>query len=134
MLDEDLLLVVEVLPDAFGNRHRGALQFQHGQRDAVDVEHDVGALVERVGIGRGDRDLFRDGEIVVLGMLPVDQPDVIGVLAHVRLDLHAVAQQVVNGAVALVQALARIVGGLVEDANRPFGKRLGNTGLPKIGQ
>ena len=42
--DELLLLVVEVLPDALGDRDRRALQLQHAERDAVDVEHDVRAL------------------------------------------------------------------------------------------
>ena len=42
--DELRLLVVEVLADALGDRHRGALQLQHAERDAVDVEHDVRAL------------------------------------------------------------------------------------------
>ena len=43
-LDEDLLLVVEILADALGHRDRGALQLQHAERDAVDVQHDVRPL------------------------------------------------------------------------------------------
>ena len=42
--DELLLLVVEVLADALGHRHGRPLQFQHAQRDAVDVQHDVRPL------------------------------------------------------------------------------------------
>ena len=53
-LDEDLLLVVEVLADALGHRDRGALQLQHAERDAVDVEHDVRALAVGLGV-RGRR-------------------------------------------------------------------------------
>ena len=100
--DELLLLVVEVLPDALGHRHGGALQLQHAQRDAVDVEHDVRAL----GVLADDRHLLGDGEVVVLGVLPVDQPDRIGLLADVRLHLHAVAQQAVDLAVGVVERLA----------------------------
>ena len=43
-LDECRFLVVEVLPDAFLDGDLGALQLQHGERDAVDVEHHVRAL------------------------------------------------------------------------------------------
>ena len=46
-LDELLLLVVEVLADALGDGDRRALQFQHAEGDAVDVEHDVGTLRRR---------------------------------------------------------------------------------------
>ena len=59
--DEDLLLVVQVLADAFADRDDGALEFQHAQGDAVDVEHDVGALV----VLAADGHLFGDGEVVV---------------------------------------------------------------------
>ncbi len=49
-LDEFLLLVVQILADALGHRHGGAFQFQHTQRDAVDVDHHVRAL--GAGLGR----------------------------------------------------------------------------------
>ena len=71
------LLAVEVLANALGDRHRGALQLQHAESDAVDVEHEVRTL----GVPAGDRHLFGNGEIVVAGILPVDQPDGDGLLA-----------------------------------------------------
>ena len=101
-LDELLLLAVEVLADALGNRHRGALQLQHAQGDAVDIEHHVGPL----GVLPGDRHLLGDGEVVVAGVRPVDQPDGDGLLAHVRLNLHAVAEQAVDLTVGVVEGLA----------------------------
>ena len=111
--DEDLLLVVEVLPDALGHRHGGALDLQHAERDAVDVEHDIRALAECLRIGRRNGDFLGDGEVIVLRVLPVDKPDGLCVLAHAGLHLHAVAQQFIDGAIAVVEALARVAGGLV---------------------
>ena len=123
-LDEILLLVVEVLADALGHRDGGALQLQHAERDAVDVEHDVRALAVRLGVGRRDRDFLGDGEVVVLRMLPVDQPDGLRVLADLGLHLHAVAQQVVDRPVAVVEALAGVARRLVEHVQRPGDQRL----------
>ena len=53
-----------------------------------------------------DGDLLGDGEVVGLRVLPVDQPDRLGLLADARLDLHAVAQQAVDLAVGLVEVAA----------------------------
>ena len=43
-LNELFLLVIQVLADSFGHRHRGALELQHPHSHAIDVEHDVGPL------------------------------------------------------------------------------------------
>ena len=49
------------------------------ERDAVDVEHDVRPL----GVARPrDGDLLGDGEMVLLRVLPVDQPDRLGSRPH----------------------------------------------------
>ena len=114
-----LLLVVEILADALGHRDGGALQLQHAERDAVDVEHDVRALRVGPGVGAGDGHLLGDGEVVLLRVLPVDQPDGLRVLADVGLHLHAVAQQVVDGPVAVVEALARVARFSLEQVQRP---------------
>ena len=79
------------------------LQLQDHQRDAVDVQHDVRTF----GVLARHRYFLGDGEIVVAcGLFPVDQPDSLGLLADVRLNLHAVAQQPVDVSVGLVQAAA----------------------------
>jgi hypothetical protein len=109
-LDELLLLVVEVLTNALGHRHGGALQFQYAERDAVHVQHHIRALGAGLGIGPLDRHLLGNGEVVVCRMLPVDEPDGDGILPRLRPHLHAVAQHVVHGAVAVVEALAGIAG------------------------
>ena len=50
-----------------------------------------------------DRHLLGDGEVVVLGVLPVDQPDRGGPFANLRLDLHPVAEEAVDLAVRVVE-------------------------------
>ena len=107
-LDEDLLLVVQVLADALGHRNGGALQFQHAKRDAVDVEHHVRPLGVGLGVCACDGDLLGDGEVVLLRVLPVDQPDGLRVFAHIGLHLHAIAEQVIDRPVAVVEALAGV--------------------------
>ena len=51
VLDENLLLVVEVLADAFGHGNRRAFQLQHAERDTVDIEDHIRAFAVRLGIG-----------------------------------------------------------------------------------
>ena len=101
-LDERLLLVVEILADTLGHRYRRTLQLQHAQGEAVDVEHEVGPL----GILLGNRHLLGEGEVVVVGSRPVDQPDSHVLLACVRLHLHAVAEQAIDLTIGVVEGLA----------------------------
>jgi len=74
VLDEDLLLVVEILPDAFGRRDDGPFQLEDAERDAVDIEHDIRALGVCPGVRGVDRDLLGDSKVIVRRMLPIDQP------------------------------------------------------------
>jgi hypothetical protein len=69
-----------------------------------------------VGLGRGglDGDFFGNGEVVGLGIFPVDQPDCSAVLADPGRDFDAIAQELINGVIAVVEALAGVVGDLVE--------------------
>ncbi|MNR10061.1 hypothetical protein D3C85_1262920 [compost metagenome] len=112
-LDKLGLLVIQVLPDALVHSHLGALEFQHAEGNAIHIEHDIRALGIGLGISTLDGDFLGNGEVVVLRMLPVDQPDGLGVFPNFRLDLHPVAQQLVHRLVTIIQALADIVGGLV---------------------
>ena len=124
-LDENLLLVVEILADALGHGDGRAFQLQHAERDAVDVDDHVGAFRVRLGIGGGHRDFLGDGEIVVLGVLPIHQPDGNVVLAHVRFHLHAVAQHFIHDPVAVIQGLAGIARGLFHFVKRLADERVG---------
>lgn len=63
-------------------------------------------------------DLFRHGEVVLLGLLPIEQVHHLGDRA--RLDLHrlAVAQQLVDLLVAVVEQAAGPVGFLLQQIER----------------
>ena len=121
-LDELFLLVVEILADALGDRDGGALEFQHADRDAVQVEHDIRALA----VLAADRDLFSKSEVVDLRVGPVDEVDRLGQLAHVRLDLDPVAQQPVHRLVGVVEGLGLNLGRLLHLAQCPTDQRLRN--------
>jgi len=97
--DEGALLVAQVLADALADRHGGPLELQHAQRNAVDVERQVGPLA-RLAL---DRDLLGHGEVVAFRVLPIHQPDGLRGLAGL-LDLDPVAQQLVDRAVGVVEA------------------------------
>ena len=67
-----------------------------------------------MGFGVGCRygDFLGNSEIVVERMLPINEPNGLCVFADIRFDLHAIAQQSVDGSIAVVNAFARVSGGL----------------------
>ena len=113
----DLLLVVgEVLVEGGARRHAGLLQLDHHQRQAVDEADEVGpAGVERAG----DAELADQQEVVVLGLLPVDHAQALGLLAAVLAvghgDRDAVLEQPIDLAVRRLQAHRRAVAGQLVD-------------------
>ena len=109
-LDKFSLLVIQVLPDTLVHRHFGTLQLQHAQRNTIHIEHDIRALGVGLSISALDGDFLGNREVVALRMLPVDQPHRLGVLTHLGLDLHSIAQQFVHRLVTVIQPLAGIVG------------------------
>ena len=117
-LDEFLFLVVQILADALGHRHGRAFQLQHTQRHAVDVNHHVRALGAGLGICAFHRHLFGHTEMVIRGLLPVHQPDRDAVLTHTGQHLHAVAQQLVDLFIAVVNTFAGVAGHPVEFMQR----------------
>ncbi len=117
-LDELLFLVVQILPDALGHGNGRAFQLQHAKRDAVDIDHHVRALGVRLGIGGEDGHFLGDGEIIFVGMLPVNQVNRHRVFAYVGLHLHAVAQQAIDFEVAVVETFTGVTGGAFEDMQR----------------
>ena len=62
--------------------------------------------------------------MVPIRVLPVDEPDSQRVLANLSLHLHAIAEQLIDGAVAVVEALAGIARCLVKEVQRPRDERL----------
>ena len=107
------LLVRKVLPDAVADGDAAVLQLDHADGDAVDVKHEVGPPL----VVAAQRHLLRDGEVVLLRLLPVDELDGLGDLAGLDLHRHAVAQQAVDLLVVVVEAavgIARLGAQLVE--------------------
>ncbi len=100
MPDEHRFLVVEILADALVDAYGAAFEFQHAEREAVDVEHDVGPLA----VFAAHAHFFGDGEAVVVGVFPIDEPDRLPVFAQAFLHFHAVAQQPVHLFVDFVEA------------------------------
>jgi hypothetical protein len=64
--DEDLLLVVKILADAFGDGDGGAFQLQHAQRDAVHVDYHIRAFVMSLGIRGSNGDFLGNGKVILL--------------------------------------------------------------------
>src|SRR3989442_220207 len=69
-------------------------------------------------------DFLGDGEVIVLRVLPINEPDIYCVLAHPGLHLHGVAQQLIHGPVAVIEALAGVARRLVEQMQRSRDQRL----------
>ena len=105
-LVEDLLLVGLELAHPVGHLHRAALEFQHRDGQAVQVEDDVRPPLQVAAQGH----LLGQGEVVCLRMVPVDQVHGLVRPAHGHLHRYAVAQQVVGAQVGLVQGDAGGVG------------------------
>ena len=100
--NEGALLVIEVLADALSHRHRGTLEFQHAQGDAVHIQHDVRALL----VLALDGHLFGDGEVILFWVLPVYEPDRLVLFAGAFFYFHTVTQEFIDGAVGVVEAFA----------------------------
>ena len=101
------LLVRAVLADALTDGDAAALEFQHANRQAIDIEHQIRPPLQ----GAAQGDFLGDGEVIGLGVGPIDQVDGGGGLIHGGLDLHAIAQQAEDPLVGFVEtALAGICG------------------------
>ncbi|MNJ32554.1 hypothetical protein D3C77_272210 [compost metagenome] len=95
-LDELGLLVVQALSDTLVHRHLGSLQLQHAQGNTVYIEYDIRAFAICLGIRALDGNFLGNGEVVFVGLFPVDQPDGLCVFAHLWFEFHPVAQQFVH--------------------------------------
>src|ERR1035437_8990861 len=108
MLNEYFLLIVEILPDALGNGNNRPLQFQDTESNTVDIKDNIGALRVRRSIRPGNRNLFGNSKVVLLRVLPVDQPNVLRVLANIWLYFDGVPQEIIDNTIPVVEALAGI--------------------------
>ena len=98
-LVEDLFLVGDELAHAVGHLHRAALELDHRDGDAVEVEHDVRPPL----VAALERHLLGEREVVLLRVLPVHQVHRLVRLAGGDLHRHAVAQELVGAQVRLVE-------------------------------
>lgn len=96
-------LVGKVLADAVADAAPTVLQFQHGDGQPVQVEHQVRPPL----VATLQRHFLGQREIVVLRLRPIDQMHRLGHPAGLDLDRHAVAQQLVHRLVVGVQRAVR---------------------------
>lgn len=81
----------------------GVLELDHDQRQTVDKEDDIGAFVDVV---LDDGELLNGKEIVVVGVVKVEQPDLVGAaltLSDAEPDVDTVGQVAVEALVAFEQ-------------------------------
>lgn len=108
--DEFGLLVGKALADAFADFFAAVFKFDNADRNAVDVQDNIGAFF----FFALDGDFFSDREVVGFWVFPVDELDGFGVLAGGGFDLNAVAQEFVDFFVVVVEAAGGLVGCGVE--------------------
>jgi len=104
---EDLLLVGDELAHPVGDLHRAALEFQHDDGDAVQVENKVGPAF----VAASQRHLLGEGKVVVLRVFPIHQMDLLVGPACGDLHRDAVAEELVGAQVGLIQRDSRGIGG-----------------------
>ena len=100
-------LIGDQLSHPFGHLNRTAFQLDDRDGDAVQVEHDAGPPLVAALEGH----LLGQGEVVPLGMSPVDQVDGFMGLASAGLHLDPIAQQLVGFQIGLIEGDAGGVGG-----------------------
>lgn len=108
--DEFGLLVGEALADAFADFFAAIFEFDDADRNAVNVQDNIGALF----FFSLDGDFFGDRKVIGFWGFPVDQLNGFGVLAGGDFDLDAVAQKFVDFFVVVVKATGGLVGCGVE--------------------
>jgi hypothetical protein len=105
-LVEDLLLIGDELAHAIGDVHRAALELDHADREAVEVEDKIRAAL----VGRPAGSPPRRGKVVGLRVLPIHQVHPVVGLAGRELHRDTVPQQLVGAQVGLIEGDALRVG------------------------
>ena len=100
-------LVGQVLADTLRHGNRAAFQFDDSKSDAVDVQHQIRALVL-------DGDFLGDVKIIFQRMLPVHKLDCNLMLADRLADLHPIAQLFIGLLVQVVEVYRLISGGILQ--------------------
>ena len=100
--DKVFFLIIEVLRNAFEHRYTGAFEFNHTQSDTVHIQHQIWAFFVLSLHGH----FFSDGKVVCVRFFPINQPNGLILLARTFFILHAIAQQLVNVFVGVIQMFA----------------------------
>ena len=100
-------LIGQVLANAFGHGNRAALELHHYKSDAVDVQHQIRALVF-------DGHFLCNIKVILQRMLPINKLDSHLVLTGGLADLDAIAQLFVGLFVQVVEAHRLIAGGILQ--------------------
>ena len=110
-------LVRQALANALANAPAAVLQLQYPNGDAIDIQHQVRPAF----MAAFESDLFSNGEVVGLWLVPVDQWHRLGHLAHCYFDGHTVAEQFVYRLVVGHQAAVGVVGLAVQGLQHAAG-------------
>lgn len=98
-----VLLILEKLADALASTNAGTFQLEHSESYAVYVYHQVWTLAGFT-VRPENGDLFRDIEVVVIRIVPVDIPKR-GTRIVFALHVNAITQQVINILVHLIERI-----------------------------
>ena len=63
----------------------------------------------RLVVHCGNGDFLGNRKVILFWILPIDEPDRDGVFTHIWPHLHAIAQQLIHGAIAVIEAFAGVV-------------------------
>lgn len=112
------MLVDDALTDAVADADAAALEFQHTDRYAVEVEHDVGALP----LVAQDGDLLGDGELiqVTLVFVPIDEMHPLVLLSGIG-NLGAGAQHFIDFLVVALEVAIVAAGFFLQLVDGPVG-------------
>ena len=91
-LDETVLLIIEVLANAFLYIYGASFEFDHAQGYAIYIEDDVGPL----GMHAFDAHFLGYGKVIFEGILPVDQPYRLLLLSFGGFYLDPIAQKLID--------------------------------------
>src|SRR5436309_2987929 len=98
-LNKLILLVADVLADAFRDGDDAPLEFHYANSDPVHIEHNIRAL----GTVAPYRHFFGHGKVVALRTLPINEPYGLVVFPELLPYLHAIAKQPIHCFVEIVE-------------------------------
>ena len=95
------LLIRKILADAIANAHTAALELDHADGNAIDIDNEVWTPL----LWPFESYFLGYGKIIGLWVMPIDQGDRCGGLIGGSFDLNSVAQQRVDLPIGFIEAL-----------------------------